>query len=239
MKYAKSNDIDSKTIENKNELLLFFLDVAINQRVLIISASNNYIFPKELIEMGNVDIINFHDALLPQYPGRNAPSWVIYYGENETGITWHYVSSSVDAGDIVVQKVYEMPDDIKAYQLSAKLMEIAADAFKTIYDDIIVGMAERRKQPSTNGKRKIYKSWEIPSDGVINLNDKPDNIYRILRSMDYGKNNVFPLPVADYKNGKIQIKRYKITSKKEISENKLYLPYEEQYLCLNYNSVFD
>ena len=100
-KYAKSNEIESHCIEDRNELLRYFLNRA-NKRTLIISASNNFLFPDTLTDNPNITIINFHNALLPELPGRNAPSWAIYLGKNKTGITWHYVTKGVDEGDIII-----------------------------------------------------------------------------------------------------------------------------------------
>lgn len=76
----------------------------IQEKTLLVSASNNYLFPASLVERAEITIINFHNALLPDYPGRNAPSWVIYQGEKRTGITWHYVTAGVDEGNIIIQR---------------------------------------------------------------------------------------------------------------------------------------
>ena len=86
-KICKENDIPFLRIEDKKELALYFREV--QEKTLIVSASNNFLFPKELVEKEDITIMNFHNALLPDYPGRNAPSWVMSGGEETTGITWH------------------------------------------------------------------------------------------------------------------------------------------------------
>ncbi len=119
-KYAESVGIEYHVITEKNQLLLHLKRLT-NQKLLIVSASNNYIFPDELISDKNVSIINFHNALLPEFPGRNAPSWVIYEGKTKTGITWHFVTRSIDAGDIIIQKECMIDDDIKACNFCYRL----------------------------------------------------------------------------------------------------------------------
>ena len=47
-------------------------------KILLLSAHNSYIFPKEIVEKENFTIINFHNAYLPNYRGRNAPTWEIF-----------------------------------------------------------------------------------------------------------------------------------------------------------------
>ena len=107
--------ISYRCITDKKELA-GALDL-IGEKALIISASNNFLFPASLVAKPNITIINFHNALLPEYPGRNAPTWVIYMGEKETGITWHYVTAGVDEGNIIIQKRCEITDVTKAYDL--------------------------------------------------------------------------------------------------------------------------
>ena len=142
----------------------------VSQKVLIISVNNNFIFPAKLISNENVVIINFHNALLPELPGRNAPSWAIYEGKKTTGITWHYVAEEIDAGDIIIQKKCIIDDDVKAYELVASQMKLASDAFKECFDDILHGVVQTKKQ-MVPAHRKIYKSFEIPGNGKINLAD--------------------------------------------------------------------
>ena len=77
-------------------------------------------FQKKIVSSENIVIINFHNALLPELPGRNAPSWSIYEGKDYTGITWHYVTEGVDEGDIIVQKKCDVTADIRAYELVSK-----------------------------------------------------------------------------------------------------------------------
>lgn len=206
-KFAVEKGIYYSMIENKKELLDYFQKKA-RTSLLIISASNNYLFPRDLVRNKNVTIINFHNALLPDLPGRNAPSWAIYEGKKKTGITWHYVSAEIDAGDIIVQKECEIDPDIKAYKLVEKLMKLASEAFMECYCDVLDGKAQSIVQ-NIPSNRKIYKSDEVPSDGYFSMDDAPDDIYRLLRAVDYGKNNIFPLIKTEYNGEIIQIHRYK------------------------------
>ena len=102
---------------------------AVEEETLILSASNNFLFPASVVEKPNVAIVNFHNALLPRFPGRNAPSWAIYEGEGKTGITWHYVTAGVDEGGVILQKSCGIGPDVKAYELTERLMALAYEGF--------------------------------------------------------------------------------------------------------------
>ena len=199
------------------------------KKTLIISAGNNYIFQKTLIEKENITIINFHNALLPDYPGRNAPSWAIYMGEKETGITWHYVSTNIDGGNIIIQKRCNIGEDTRAYELAGSLVELAYIGFIEIFDSILGEKQGGGIKQSLKQNRKIYLSNEIPSNGRFDLLDSPLNIYRLLRSIDYGNSNIFPKPRTYYHGSEIEILRFRKIDRNmgQPRDSILYLPLED------------
>ncbi|MDE5933357.1 MAG: hypothetical protein K2H40_12895 [Lachnospiraceae bacterium] len=220
-KLCLEQEIPFARIEDKKELAAYL--GAVGEKTLIISASNNFLFPKWLVEKENITIINFHNALLPAYPGRNAPSWVIFMGEKETGITWHYVTAGVDEGNIIIQKRCEIGADTRAYELTERLMELAYEAFTECFEAVLTEQAETKEQGFDAGRR-MYRSYEVPADGFFEMTQAPEDIYRLLRSVDYGKSGIFP-PVQTTIDGKrAEILRYrKIVGKKQ-EEGFVYLP---------------
>lgn len=215
-KICNENGIPFMRITDKKELAATLNEIT--EKTLIVSASNNFLFPASLVDKPNITIINFHNALLPDYPGRNAPTWVIYMGEKETGITWHYVTAGVDEGNIIIQKRCEITEDMKAYELTEQLMDLAGEAFRESFADIMSESVAARAQ-GFDPDRRMYRSYEIPADGFFEMTDEPEDIYRLLRSVDYGKNDIFP-PVRTMIDGKrVQILRYrKISAEKAKTE---------------------
>ncbi len=200
----------------------------IREETLIISASNNFLFPPDVVAKENVTIVNFHNALLPRFPGRNAPSWVIYEGERETGITWHYVTAGVDEGSIILQKRCAIEPDMKAYELAEKLMTLALEGFCECFGETLEKSAPARPQQMPP-HRRMYRSGEIPGGGHFDTQDSPADIYRLLRAVDYGKNNIFPEVTATHEGREIRILRYKKVSRETAArgEGLLYLPLDE------------
>lgn len=229
-KICREKGISLVQIEEK-KLLKKYLE-SLSQRTLIISAGNNYIFPEAVTEKANITIINFHNALLPAYPGRNAPSWSIYMNEKTTGITWHYVSKDIDRGNIIIQKNCNIGEDTRAYELAENLIELAYAGLIEIFDDILGekcgdGVAQSLKQCG-----RIYLSKEIPSNGVFDLRDSPQKIYRLLRSVDYGNCNIFPNLRTHYRGEEIEILRYRKIDKEIMQRNDLmlYLPLDAAHV---------
>ncbi|MCM1297246.1 MAG: hypothetical protein NC311_17030, partial [Muribaculaceae bacterium] len=228
-KLCRERGVAFSRITDKRELAARLDGMA--ERTLIVSASNNFLFPKTLVEKEHITIINFHNALLPEYPGRNAPTWVIYEGAKETGITWHYVTAGVDEGGIIVQKRCEIGADVRAYELTERLMELAGEAFRECFDGVMTQRVQARAQ-EFDPRRRMYRSYEVPSEGFFDLAREPEEIYRLLRSVDYGKNDLFPLMRTAVDGREAQILRYRkiAADKRKDEEGFLYLPLREGFL---------
>ena len=59
----------------------------ISEPTLVVSAVNTYLFQPWFLQQEHITTINYHNALLPRHRGRNAESWAIFDGDEETGIT--------------------------------------------------------------------------------------------------------------------------------------------------------
>lgn len=232
--YVHEKNIKYREIDDSKELTEFFLSITRN--TLIVSAGNFYLFPEKIIQMKNLTIINFHNSLLPDYPGRNAPSWVIFNGETETGITWHYVSTGIDDGAVIHREYCPVGNDEKAYHLVRHLMELGITGFEKCFPDILNGTVLSIPQNSIIN-RKIYYAKEIPGNAQCFSSDSGDNIYRLLRSLDYGKNDIFPAVTLYHKGKALKVLRYKKTetSPTMAETDKIYLPLSEgKFLQIKY-----
>lgn len=77
----------------------------------VISAYGKYI-PPEILTIPPYGFINFHPSLLPRWRGADPVRWTILSGDEITGVTIHYASEKIDAGDIILQKEFPVfPDD--------------------------------------------------------------------------------------------------------------------------------
>lgn len=212
------------------------------KKTWVVSAGNYYIFPKEVVDKENLTVTNFHNALLPKYPGRNAPSWAIYHNEKESGATWHFVTSDVDAGRIIWQGKCSINKHTRAYELTQKIMELAQQGLESFAEDML-----NREVPGTAQnvcQRKMYYSYEVPGAGRFSLEDSAKDIYRLLRSMDYGKFGPFGRAVTQLPDGKtVEITRYKPVPRSEdergisVSDAQIVMSLDEQTdLLLKYKA---
>lgn len=66
-------------------------------------------------------VLNVHPALLPAFPGLNAPAQAISYGVKITGCTVHLVDAGMDTGPVVLQQPLAVRRGESAEQLHQRL----------------------------------------------------------------------------------------------------------------------
>jgi len=188
---CRKRGVEYRQTFERDPLTDFFL--GITQPTLVVSAFNNYIFPAQVLENPALNVINFHNALLPRHRGRNAATWSIFEQDTVTGITWHQVKSKVDTGDIIAEKQISIANDMTALDLSLKTLEVAAEAFREILPSLLKNSYFARPVSWNNGA-SYHRSTDVPNGGWLDLNWSLDKAYAWLRSLDYGKFKVLPGP---------------------------------------------
>ncbi|MFB6138722.1 MAG: formyltetrahydrofolate deformylase [Halobacteriaceae archaeon] len=73
-------------------------------------------------------IINVHPSLLPAFPGAQAYRQAVEAGVRVTGATAHYVTTDLDQGPIVTQRVIDVPDDADVESLRRRGQPVEAAA---------------------------------------------------------------------------------------------------------------
>jgi formyltetrahydrofolate deformylase len=73
-------------------------------------------------------IINVHPSLLPSFPGAAAYRQAREEGVRIAGVTAHYVTTDLDQGPIIAQRVFDAPDDASAEELEARGQPLEAEA---------------------------------------------------------------------------------------------------------------
>ncbi len=96
---------------------------------LIVLAGFLLLFPQDLITLFPNKIINLHPSLLPKYGGKgmygsHVHEAVIANGEKTSGITFHYVNSEFDKGEIIEQHQCQVDSNDTIETLSSKIHQL-------------------------------------------------------------------------------------------------------------------
>ncbi len=105
-----------------------FLDLLRKNDLDVIINQSQSILKKELLDIPRIGVINRHNALLPRNRGRLTPFWVLYKGENETGVSIHFVTEGIDDGPIIVQEKFPVHHNDNFNTLVQKNYSIASKA---------------------------------------------------------------------------------------------------------------
>jgi methionyl-tRNA formyltransferase len=121
---------------------------------LILSAAYPQIFSEELIAIPPRGSINFHPSLLPKYRGAHPHFWAIVRGEKESGLTAHFMTGNIDAGDILAQIAFPI-DQYNYRQLYEKMIAETPGLVSRVAKYLEEG---RRPFPQDPGKATTFRN---------------------------------------------------------------------------------
>ena len=169
------------------------------KKVFVLSASNTYLFPDYICRDSNIDIINYHPALVNAHLGINAEAWAIFEQNKVAGVTWHKVITEVDQGRVYIQGEILLDANITSLKLMLLQYKLGVELLRKILPDIISGKQIQDVTIKPTGR--LHYAADIPNNGLLDLGWKKDKVSSFLRCMDYGRLNILGTP-ALYESGK-------------------------------------
>lgn len=147
---------------------------------LILSTSFRALIPSSILEIPARGSLNLHPSLLPRYRGRCPVNWVLVNGEEETGMTLHYMVKAPDAGDIVGQERLPIGPDETAPELQGRMEDAAEEILRQYIPQIRAGTAPRIPQdPAANS----YFGRRGPEDGRFEWTWPARRIHNLVRAV--------------------------------------------------------
>lgn len=162
-------------IENLRKLHINYL-LNVNSRVIL---------GKEILELPTHGSLNFHNSFLPDYRGLNVCSWAIYNGEEEYGVTWHFIDADkgIDAGANVLQRRFPLCGNETAYSLIVRCVEVGIHMFPELIDLLVANVTP--SPVTVRPSSRLFLGREIPNNGKVPIGGEFEIAYRFLRAMDF------------------------------------------------------
>ena len=144
--FAIANGIEvyqPENVRNNNE----FIDniKKLNPDVICVVAYGK-ILPQEILDIPRLGCINVHGSLLPKYRGAAPIQWAVLNGDKITGITTMYMSSGMDAGDMILKQEVEIGDNETTGELWNRLSKVGGELLVKTLKLVEDGTAPREKQ---------------------------------------------------------------------------------------------
>lgn len=128
---------------------------------LVMSVYLNQRIKAPLIALPRLGCINIHPALLPRNRGLFPYFWVLANGDEETGVTVHWVEEKFDTGGIISQERLEVRPEDTIQSLAYRSCLVGADMLIKAAQMIEEGTAPSVPQDVS---RASYFSWPKRAD---------------------------------------------------------------------------
>ncbi len=94
---------------------------------LIIVATFKQILKQSVLSLPKLGVVNIHPSLLPNYRGPCPTNAVLMNDEKTTGITVHYVTETVDEGNMLLQRSIGIGEEETDGELRQRLASLAGE----------------------------------------------------------------------------------------------------------------
>ena len=179
--------------------------------------------------------INFHPALLPLNRGASPSNWIIINNQSKTGITFHFVTKDIDAGDIIEQ--YEIP--LSGYETTKILNEYLFSIGTILFVRLIFRLSHNYKyklMKNDIGNGTYEPSFNIGNSIITDKNtfQEISSIIRASRYYDsyalfkYSGKEFMVLNCADLSDCDFPLKEYPFID----DENNIYLRSSDSKIVL-------
>ncbi len=175
---------------------------------IFVTFAYGVILKKDFLEMFPLGGINIHPSLLPEFRGASPIQSAILQGKNKSGITIQKVVLKVDAGDILLQKEFEITENDDAITIENLVKKESC----SLITEVLLNFDKINPIKQDESKATYCKILK-KEDGLIDWeNESGIQIFNKIRAF-------VKWPIAHtYLDGKI-LNIYKATIKKDVDFN--------------------
>lgn len=181
-------------LKNNTEAINLIKDL--NPDFIVVVAFGQ-ILPKDVLDIPKFGCINLHASLLPKYRGAAPINWAIINGESITGNTTMLMNEGLDTGDILLQSMVKIGENMTAGDLHDILMKNGAELLLKTIEDFSHNKIVPKKQ---NENESTYVSMLNKDMAHINWNNGYKQIYNMIRGL-----NPWPIAYTQYNDKLMKI----------------------------------
>lgn len=149
---------------------------------LLLNVHSLYIADPAVIAAPRIGSFNLHPAPLPEYRGLNSPSWAIYDGRAEHGVTLHWMEAEVDAGHIAYERRFAIGETETGLSLSSRCAKLGMELVAELLEDAVRGEIPKRPQADVES---TWHGKEVPNAGEIDWHETAGRICAFVRAADF------------------------------------------------------
>lgn len=159
---------------------LFYKELCTDDPELIIVATYDRRIPASIIALARTAAINIHPSLLPKYRGPCPEFWAVRNGDDETGVTIHYLDDGFDTGAIILQE--RIPINVSD-TLGMVLYRFASTAARMVVKLLDLLQKDARLFSVPQDERDASRAPFVTSDDLrIDWTQPVKSIYDLIRA---------------------------------------------------------
>lgn len=176
-KIAEVNNIPFYYVDQKQKLSMYEDIIKEIKPDIVLALGWYYIVPKVIREIPAYGVCGIHASLLPRYAGWAPLVWALINGERETGVSFFKFDDSVDGGDLICQKSFNIEDNDSISDVYYKATELS----KTILIEVLPKLDTIELKKQDKSKLEIWPK-RSPQDGEIDFTKSSTEIYNFIRA---------------------------------------------------------
>jgi methionyl-tRNA formyltransferase len=179
---AKSNGIPIIKINDiKTDEFLSLLNTLMPD-IIVLGGGWHQLLPPHVYNFPKRGTINTHPSLLPKFRGTAVHRWQVLHGENESGVTIHYVDETFDTGSIIAQKKVEILETDTPQELFEKTAIASGPLMREVLDRIIQSPDTKIQTIDQKHCEEHYFHRWLWDDAIMNIdwNNNFLEIYRLV-----------------------------------------------------------
>ncbi len=138
------------------------------------------LFGEQLLAIPEKYVVGSHPSLLPEGRGRAPIPWTILQGLKRSGVTLFRMDREIDTGPVLMQKMFDIPDEAYAMDVYFLAAQNLRSAFCELYVMLKSGQAVEVSQDIAKAS---YRAKRSPSDGHIDFNHSAAGIEKLVRAV--------------------------------------------------------
>lgn len=144
-----------------------------------ISANWKYTVQKQVLDLFDIGILNFHLGNLPDYKGNATVNWTIIQGEPYINGNIHKMDPQLDAGDIISRKAIPISSDSYIADILAQAEQDAPGLYLEALDNLLADRSYVVEKGSVEGLRCYPR---LPEDSQIDWHSSAIDVHRLIRA---------------------------------------------------------
>lgn len=155
---------------------------------VILNVHSLFLMHPDVASSARIGAFNLHPGPLPGYAGLNSPSWAILHGQQQHGVTLHWMDAGIDTGPIAYQSRFPITASDTGLTVARRCVTDGLELVRKLLHTAASDPAAVPRLPQDLSQRSYY-GRQVPHDGMMDWRWPARRAVAFVRACDY-----HPLP---------------------------------------------